>query len=258
MFPVLIAVLLFALVIFTVWNLISSRRHLRNSPPSSTGLDDSKYYELKYKQEFLVAAFVLIAGVAAFLGINTKDSLEKNLTEEIETKLKTPKNSIDSVSRTVASVDTLVRGLEAKTNELQARIEASEQIQSEFNTKSHQYSAAMAEILTRIKQINEKNILKQDVYVVTGLNYDARSGGLVNGYKQYLFKDMKTILGDKLPTFKKAPFILAVSRQGGLMNLDNITTESFYLNVWNQVLMNNDNYKWTKSDFDLLISEIPD
>lgn len=68
---------------------------------------------------------------------------------------------------------------------------------------------------------------------------------------------MKTIVGDRLPTFKRPPFILAVSRQGALINLDSIRVESFYLNVWNQAPMDNNNFKWFKSDFDLLISEIP-
>ena len=193
----------------------------------------------------------------SFLGYNTKDSIEKNLTQEIEAKLKQPKEKIDSVTGTVAAIDTTLDNIKGRTNDYQGRIASTERTQTQIIEKAREYSKAMGEVLTRIKQINEKNILKQDVYVVTGFSFDSRTDRLVKGYKKYFFKDMKTIVGDRLPSFKRPPFILAVSRQGGLMNLDSITVESFYLNVWNQAPMDIDNLKWTKSDFDLLISEIP-
>jgi hypothetical protein len=66
MFAVIISILLLALVIFSIWNLIISRRLIKSKSSTNTPLDDSKYYELKYKQEFLVAAFSLIAGIAVF------------------------------------------------------------------------------------------------------------------------------------------------------------------------------------------------
>lgn len=160
MFPAIIATLLLALVIFTAWNLLSSRRHFRRLPSSNAPLDDSKYYELKYKQEFLVAAFLLVAGVAAFLGINTKDSIEKNLKGEIEEKLKEPKQKIDSVSGTVALIDTALNKIKGRTDYYQDRIALTEKTQSQIIRKAREYGKAMEEVLSRIKQINEKNILK--------------------------------------------------------------------------------------------------
>ena len=258
MLTVVLSILLLALVIFTIWNLISTKRLSKGISSSTPKIDDSKYFELKYRQDFLVAAFSLVAGIAAFLGYNSKESIEKNLTTEIETKLKEPKVRIDSLSNSVSLIDSEFNSIRRKADDYTARLQVAEVAQDAINAKSKRYNSEMGELLSRINELNKKNILKQDIYVIDGIYYDSRNGANLNGWKKYYFKDLKTILGDKLPSFKKAPFLLPVSRQGAIVNIDSITRESFYMTIWNQAPVDNEKFEWNRSYINLLIAEIPD
>lgn len=126
---------------------------------------------------------------------------------------------------------------------------------SQTNSLSEQQAN---EILERIKELNKKNILKQESYIVENVVYDEAKADK-NSFQKFYFKDFKTILGDKLPKFTKAPFVLPVSNQGASIQILNVTSESFDLGLpaflgINPSSLKNDKYTGT---FYLVISEIP-
>jgi len=82
-----------SLLVFSIWNLISLKRLSKNSTKKDKQLNDSKYYELKYKSEFIIAVFSIVATVAGILGYNSITSAKNEIKADLLAKTK----SIDSI-----------------------------------------------------------------------------------------------------------------------------------------------------------------
>jgi nitrogen fixation-related uncharacterized protein len=65
------------ITIYFLWNFLNNRNNkwLRNN----RHVNDIRYYELKSKNEFLVAVSVLLMGIITFFGYSTKQSLQNSL-----------------------------------------------------------------------------------------------------------------------------------------------------------------------------------
>ena len=70
------------LTIYFYWNYRSNKNNnwLRNHKQ----LNDIRYYELKSKNEFLVAVSVLLIAIIAFFGYSTKQNLQDSLRTEFK------------------------------------------------------------------------------------------------------------------------------------------------------------------------------
>jgi uncharacterized membrane protein len=84
LFEGLLLVIGLALSILCIWNLVTLHQLKKNSSLADTQLNDSKYFELKYKLEFTIAVFTFLVGIAAYLGYNSKESIETKVTNEID------------------------------------------------------------------------------------------------------------------------------------------------------------------------------
>lgn len=71
---VLLIILISAILVFNIWNLFTLSK-LKKQQASQQALNDPRYYELKAKQDFLVAVFSVFVATAAFLGYNSLKSI---------------------------------------------------------------------------------------------------------------------------------------------------------------------------------------
>lgn len=253
-----------SLLVLLGWNILSLRR-LYKSSHTIKELNDSRYYELKYKQEFIIAIVSVIGTILVVFGYNSIHSVEKALSDEFNSKTEATNAKMNIVSN---RSDSLIRSFDSalnirlsRTNNKLASIEINsaslateteknlKKVQSSVNSynnsleslKDQQYEIEnrnitsdqkMKEIINRITELNNKNILKQNYYLVDSLYFDIdkyfMAGSDELQYATYYFKDMHTTLGDKLPHFSKPPFIILSTDGGGSSSkFKNITTDSF-------------------------------
>lgn len=225
---------LIALIGFSIWNSITLQRLLAR-PLKTDQLNDKNYWELKYKMQYMVTVFSVLIAIAAYLGYNTVANAKESVRNEFQAKLDSTKAnmaSIDSQIKNskiqfdakVANTDSLLNiyqnmlmGLSRRTEAVKKSISISDKDLTDFKG--------------RINEINSKNIIQQNIYIVDNILFTRAELDLMDGIsgKKMLFSELTTISGDKLPTFKKAPFILVVSNDGAEYYVKNVSSTSFDL-----------------------------
>jgi hypothetical protein len=81
-------------------------------------------------------------------------------------------------------------------------------------------------LMERITEINSKNMIQQNIYIVDNLEYTYNTYW---EYKKYFYKELLTNTGQRLPVFKKPPFIFPVSNEGFTFSIEDVNAESFEL-----------------------------
>lgn len=74
--------LLLILVVLTIWNLTSFIKY--RSQPSTRKIDDARYWELKFRLDFIVAITVVIVGGLSFIGYDRIDNISDDVKSDIE------------------------------------------------------------------------------------------------------------------------------------------------------------------------------
>ncbi|MCA6451673.1 MAG: hypothetical protein IM582_00735 [Chitinophagaceae bacterium] len=245
-----------SLLILLIWNLASIRQ-LKNRSKTDRNLDDPRYYELKYKQEFFVATVSLVGTVLVIFGYNSLQNVEKALKDDFTIKNAMMSKRTDSIisyfdtaiNKRISATDKSLQTISASSMHLLQK--TTSQLQNTQNTlEGYKHNLEMLSsqqavvddkvknVQGRITDINAKNILKQNFYLVDSLFFDTRIMYTVKSeesyYTKYYFKDMKTLNGDKLPQFKKPPFLITSVEDmpvGQTGTVKDVTTESFKFNL---------------------------
>jgi heme/copper-type cytochrome/quinol oxidase subunit 2 len=136
-----LTVLVIILIVFSVWNLKSSY-DLKKFNKSKVDLKDDKYFELKYKIEFITSIAIVVISVGGFFGYKASDEINKRANN-----LKNRLDALDSLI--IAKKDTLYN----------------------YDTKTKNLNDSLIRISDRIRVINSKNIVKQDFYIADNLKF---------------------------------------------------------------------------------------
>ncbi len=246
-----------AIAILMFWNLYSLKE-LKTQGRTDKRLDDPRYYELKYKQEFFIATVSLVATVLVIFGYNSLQNVENDLKEDFANKTASLAKRTDSVmqyfdtslNRKISATDLDLKNISKSSSHLMSmttsQLVNTRQALTGYNQQLSQLSAQQREVdnqfaivRKRIQEVNERNILKQSFYIVDSLFFDTRVMDTAQNnnsyFVTYYFKDMRTIYGDKLPKFSKPPFVVTTVEDTplglGAGTIKDITTESFKFNL---------------------------
>lgn len=206
----IIIVLLIPLVVFIAWNGWTNYKLLKLRSSNETELNDSKYFELKFKMQFLVAMFTVFAGLGSFYGYTTLEGAKVSITKEIQESIDSLNLRIRNASIEVSKRDSIVENLNYAIFQMTNSVP--------------QLKSRTQLIEKRILDINQKNILKQSYYIIPEITFQPGDKP-----KTYFFKDFTTNLGDKLPQFKTPPLVLPIQEGNMILHVINITTESFQI-----------------------------
>jgi len=165
-------------------------------------LDDEKYFELKYKLEFLTASFWVMVAIGGLLGYNTLKDAKEEVKTEFSNELEALTDQLEKVKEEIGSNDSTAKNLRKEFPELEKLV---------------------SQLQARIKLINSKNILKQNYYVVRYIDKPDWKKDVF----MVFFKDLKTSSGDRLPKFVSSPVVMVSANAGSLPTITNITKESF-------------------------------
>lgn len=223
---VILIILFIAIIIFSAWNGYTLNQ-IKKSSHTRAELNDAKYWELKSKQEYLIAVVTLIVAVVAYLGFNTKKDIENELKAALKTKLDTAQHQIKTqLDSATKDIYVQLRPINSTVEKFQSSLNAAEKNINETDLKITNYKTAINALIgqqkgienkafksegqvnalvERIDILNKSNILKLPIYVVKDYKYGFHT------YDTVYFSNLRTVVGDRLPTFKKPPVIVPIS-----------------------------------------------
>lgn len=248
----ILVVFLLTFISFAIWNIANFKELLKKPLRKDSELNDKKYWELKYKQEYMVAVFAVVVGVITWLGYHSISDIKQDVRAELASKLDSTKKAIDSIEKRQSSVDSRLRNSDSILSSAQNIILGLTDRERYLNGSLNLRNLDLAALKTRISEINEKNILQQNIYIVDNVEYTFSENW---EYKKYYYRDLLTNTGQRLPNFKKPPFILPVSNEGFTFSIQEVTTESFELIPSNNTSPKYGNLKNIKAT--LFITEKP-
>jgi predicted phage tail protein len=266
-----------------IWNLITLQRYKKESKRVPE-LNDAKYYELKYKYEFVVAVISVIVTAVAVVGYNSIQSVEaalkndftekvdstnknierskietdllrKSFEDSLKQNLLNTKDELSSVNKNSNAVNQKMKETESSLQHYNTLLGALAQKQLEIEIRNRNSDTMLNIVANKIEEINSKNILKQNFYIVDSLYYSlsvmetAKTD--TDSFVKYYFKDLTTTIGDKLPKFKSPPFIIVTSPNSSGATVREVTSDYFSLAFFEY--LNPD--KQNRITFNILVSE---
>lgn len=204
-FPMILLIALFVISIsFTVWNTFILKRHfnrLGKSFQHASTLSDQKYFELKSRQEYIIACAIFIIGGLTLLGYRSIQDVKVEIRSEL-------KKEVDSIERQQLRVSKL--------------LESAEQI----NLRAEKADLTFRTTTDKVNRILQNEIIENKTYVIKDIKFKDFPRDKY-GYRTIDYQALETISGKRLPRFKKVPSIIAFSTRGGGLNFSDITTTSF-------------------------------
>lgn len=243
----IVAAMVAASLIFTFWNHFLIRRHIRAFRKShlfSSSLTDEKYFELRSKQEYIIACAIFLISGITFLGYDSLSDLKTEISSDFEKRKK-------EFTILVSQADS------AK----QVALRASYDVQQAKSDVSLTRSEA-AGIIKQLTEIRSKNIIQTNIYIVDGIKFSDYKYEK-DGYRTISFSSLRTISGQRLPDFKKLPSLIATSADGSIIDIRDLTTKSFKVSSHSYTYSAGGKYTQKQIDemdflvFDLWITEKP-
>jgi len=221
----LLVIFLIVFIGFAVWNIINFRTLLKR-PLKNDDLNDKKYWELKYKQEYMVTVFAVVIGIITWLGYHSISEIKKEIKTELMSQLDSTKKDLDRIENRQKTVDNRLSYSDSIVSVAQNAILGLANREKYLNGSLSLRSSDLDKLKDRISEINSKNIIQQGIYIVDNLEYTFNEYW---EYKKYYFKDLISNTGQRLPRFKNPPFILPVSNEGFTFSIQEVNTDSFEL-----------------------------
>lgn len=208
----------FSVLIFSIWNHLLLKRHLKNflnNYRHTSSLTDEKYFELKSKQEYIIATSTIIFAVISFIGFSSIKELKSQLHTQIESEIKridTLKTSADSTSTTFVNLN-----IKGKT------------LQDSFRS-----ALELVEVIKkRVSSISSKDVIRQNIFIIDPFVIDQfplLTNNKDKGYRLIKFNNLKTISGQALPKFSNAPSVICFSSTNSSVVIKDITNNGFKIN----------------------------
>lgn len=196
---------LIAFTVFLVWNLISTSRHIKHG---TENIQDSKYWELKYKIEYLIAVTSVIVIVSGFLGYQ----LNMNIRTDIDRTIDEQRQRVSLVDQKLLAVDDKISTLNKTSSKLDS-------FQRNQDVKLSMSNVLMSTLERKIKEASESAKLTYVVTLVPLKYYNSETQGLDTVF----FRDLKVNGGNPLPAFRTPPSVIAISHQGVMLITVDVT-----------------------------------
>lgn len=219
-------------MVFSIWNFISVRRHIKETKrlsKKSNWLSDQKYFELKNKQEFIVAAATIIFALITFLGYSTIDSIKTELGKQFA-------NQKDSINLLNAMAIQQFKEQRDSINLLNAIANENylglQKIGATYQDSVRAALGLVTLLRKNITTITAKDIVNQNIFIVDPLpfhSFSKKISGKHEGYRFIKFNSLTTILGKRLPAFEIPPSIMCFSNNPGNFVIGEINVDGFYI-----------------------------
>ena len=226
-FTPLTFVLLVFFIVVVLWNTWILWRLMHRSKRNVGSIQDEKYFDLKYNMQLMIAIFSIVVSVATAMGYTSLNNVKEELRKELT-------NSIDSLNNRLTTINSTAANIES------------------FLSETEKITVQVDLLQGKVKSINEKNILKQNYYIVTSLKFIVKDP---SEHRTINFKDLKTNLGDRLPNFTTPPLIITVPDETIPVQVFDITNNSFSVTPYGVQVGERDPFDGKPIVFSILILE---
>jgi hypothetical protein len=206
--------LVFALLILAVWNFVDF--HRLKSATGSNKIEEPRYWELKYRMDYLVAVAAMGLAVLAFYGYQSFQSAKQAVKLEIDAELGRIREDVNNTEKVVQSLNSFSDSIRDDVSTSGARM----------NDQINHQVATLSQLEQKIRKINSRNIVQQEFYVVRSLKLSTNHETKPGSNKVY-YKDLITDKEEKLPVFSNPPLVIPISQSNTTINLFNIRADSF-------------------------------
>lgn len=220
----LLIFLILSVISLNLWNAYNIHKMIKR-PLLNNELNDKKYWELKYKMQYMLSVFVVLVSVAGYLGYNSLTSIEDRLSAQLNVATDSLKKQSESLIERYKKLATLSLTTDSTLGIAEKRILGLDKMNTNLNKALIVTSDSLTKIKRNIALINEKNSIQQNVYIIDNVIFGDPSND--GKWPKFYFKDLTTVVGQKLPEFKKPPIITAASMNGSDAAVRNVTFESF-------------------------------
>lgn len=207
----------FIVLVFSTWSFIMVYKHIKqfkNNFHFSSALTDQKYFELKAKQEFIIAASAIVFALITFLGISSYNDIKTELSQQF----KEQKESIKILSK-IAMDDYL--GLQ--------------EIGSTYKDSVFNTLRLVGKLNKRMNELMSKDVLNQNIFIIDPLRIgdfpEEKTIGENEGYHVVKFSSLRTITGQKLPVFKVPPSVICFANSIGSVKIKEISADGFIVQL---------------------------
>lgn len=233
----IILIILVALLTISIFNLKNLKFLKNNSFAYSEQLNDAKYFELKYRLEYLKGIGAIIISVLVFVGYNSFRSIRDNLKDDYEQKiLSTTKKFNDQIDEHQNQLKQIKSEINNSTDEIDLNKKEVEHIRTKLSSSKESvtgFQNALSKLEEQLSKMASKEILRQRLYIVKDLEYTKVTDWI---YVKYNFADYKTISGEKLPGFIEPPIVIPFTNTGLIFTLRNIDKTSFEAVISNNTI----------------------
>jgi hypothetical protein len=204
-----------AVLIFSYWGFRLIQKHVKrfnNNHKFSQSLNDEKYFELKARQDYIIASSAIVFAVLSFIGYTSIKDIKNEMNEQMTVETSRLNKLNSSANETLTSF----QGIELKGKDLQDSMRSAMELVSILKS--------------RVTQIFEKDVIKQNIFIVDPFkisDFPLVKKKEPDGYREIKFKELITISGQKLPMFKVPPSIMCFSIDGTTVFITDVTTEGF-------------------------------
>lgn len=234
------------ILVFSIMSVISLWK-IKKQSHLSFDFGNERYYELKYKIQYITSVGIVVIGVGAFFGYDKYEKFVERFdkkADSLEIKIKTYDAIISEMDKNLKTYDNKIYAYDSFIK----RLEKSSNIVWSDLKNSNQ---SLLQLKDTIENIKKRNILEKSFYIVSGLK---KSMNIWSG-ERYYFKDLTTIIGDKLPPFDKNPFIIIVPEDGVDYKIVKVTKDYIDIGIGGVTEFDSNEKDKKTSTFGLLISK---
>ncbi|NQV18513.1 MAG: hypothetical protein HQ534_08220 [Armatimonadetes bacterium] len=181
-------IFLFLILSFLVFDFITLYKIRKLGSKDKSMIPDEKYFDLKYKIQYLISIFSVILFIVGFLGYNSLKNIETKISDKMSASI------LDLESR-IAHSDTIITRNEKSLKEFESE-------QKKIQDKLDRSNTDVSKLSDIVNELKKKTFLNPKIYICH-FTFDEKKLGDSNGEKFY-FRDISTIDKNELP-FKKEP-----------------------------------------------------
>lgn len=230
-----------AVFIFSFWGFVTVRKLSRQIKADKINeISVEKYFELKSRQDYIVAVSAIVFSIITFIGYSSIDNIKKDISEKLDTEL-------DRIDQFTKKADQDFSGLELRGKDYQ------DSVNNAFKL--------LASLQARMKFLYSKDVISQNIYIVDPIRVgdlkkypeDPKTG---MEFYEVKFSNLKSINGNGLPYFKSPPTVLVASNGVSSFKLKEVFEDRFTIYL-ESYLPQNEKDKGESATFSVWISQKP-
>lgn len=209
----IIIIILVAIFIAQIWNIIALRSMKHNPNRNNSEMQNEKYFELKYRLQYMTAAFSVIIVAIGFFGYKTYSNAIDNIKSDLSKQLSEYSSSLEEIQGVINSFQNFSSKYEADKKDIEQNIT--------------RFKQSTSEIQNEINEIKDETLKNPNLYIILEYAFELDLMSDRDSLYRINFSDLQTFDNKPLPNFKFAPIIAIPASHGFNCKIQKVTNNYF-------------------------------